>query len=122
MYDSTDVVVGVDADMVTCLFESLLDEAIKNTKPGKLLLRAADKGDTVCVELVDERVVLTSEEVADLFVPTEKNISDKGVSGMEYLVAKEVVRLHEDYTGKYGGRMEARSDVSGTVILFTLPK
>jgi hypothetical protein len=41
---------------------------------------------------------------------------------MEYLVAKEIVRLHEDFTGKHGGRMEARSDVSGTVILFTLPK
>ena len=41
---------------------------------------------------------------------------------MEYLVAKEIIRLHEDYIGKHGGRMEARSDVSGTVILFTLPK
>ena len=41
---------------------------------------------------------------------------------MEYLVAKEIIRLHEDITGKRGGRIEARSDVSGTVIMFALLK
>jgi hypothetical protein len=85
-------------------------------------LRAADAGEVVRVELVDNRRELTSDEVASLFTPGKHNIIGNGVDDMEYLVAKEIVRLHEDFTGKHGGRMEARSDVSGTVILFTLPK
>lgn len=121
-YEPTDIVVNVDYDMVLCLFESLLDASVKVGRPGTLLLRAVDKGDFARVELVDERRILDSDEMADLFVPTDRNITSSGLDGMEYLVAKEVVRLHEDYTGKYGGRMEARSDVAGTVIVFTLPK
>ena len=121
-YEETELVVGVDPDMAACLFESLVDAAMKNVQSGTLRLRATDKGETVCVEFIDARSVLTSEEVAELFTPTERNITANGVTGMEYLLAKEIVRLHEDYTGKYGGRMEARSDVSGTTILFTLPK
>ena len=34
----------------------------------------------------------------------------------------EKVLKYKSYIGKHGGRMEARSDVSGTVILFTLSK
>lgn len=121
-YETNELYVGVDKDMAACLFESLLDAVVGNGKAGTLLLRASDKGDTVCIELVDNRTVLSSEEIADLFVPTRRNITASGVAGMEFLVAKEIVRLHEDFTGKYGGRMEARSDVAGTIILFTLPK
>jgi signal transduction histidine kinase len=121
-YEQCDESVSVDADIVAFLFETLLDAAMRVNKPGVLLLRAIACDDVVRVELVDERIVLTSEEVADLFTPTEKNITNNGVIGMEYIIAKEIVRLHEDYTGKYGGRMEARSDVSGTIIIFTLPK
>jgi hypothetical protein len=121
-YEPTDAVVAVDADIAMYLFESLLDAAMKVGTSGVLQLRAAEKGEVVSVELVDATVHLASDEVAELFTPTERNIVTGGLVGMEYLVAKEIVRLHEDYTGKYGGRMEARSDVSGRIIHFTLPK
>lgn len=121
-YEPTDAVVAVDVDIAMYLFESLLDAAMKVGTSGVLQLRAAEKSEVVSVELVDARVHLASDEVAELFTPTERNIVTGGLVGMEYLVAKEIVRLHEDYTGKYGGRMEARSDVSGTIIHFTLPK
>ena len=122
-YESADIEVNVDVSLVSLLIESLLDAALKTKLPGCLRLSAVDAGDMVRVELFDSRVVLTSEEVASLFTPDKRNIADDGtVWGMEYLVAKEIVRMHEDYTGSHGGRMEARSDVSGTVILFTLPK
>jgi hypothetical protein len=120
--EQTDAVVNVDADLAEYLFEQLLSAAMSVAKDGMLLLRAADAGEVVRVELVDNRRELTSDEVASLFTPGKHNIIGNGVDDMEYLVAKEIVRLHEDFTGKHGGRMEARSDVSGTVILFTLPK
>ena len=87
------------------------------------MLRATDAGDCVKVELVDNRRTLSSDEVAELFTPSRYNIASRNeLVGMEYLVAKEIVRMHEDYTGRHGLRMEARSDVDGVVILFTLPK
>ena len=122
-YDPTDIVVSVDVDYATFLFESLLDAALKDETPGVLQLRAVDSGSVARVELIDPRRTLSSEEAAELFTPSKYNITpDGGVDRMEYLVAKEVVRLNEDFMGRRGGRMEARSDASGIVILFTLPK
>jgi hypothetical protein len=116
-------IVMVDADLVDYLFEQLFTVALKIKKQGTLLLRAEESAESVIVEFVDNRYNITNDEVAEMFTPTKRNIDNAGgVNAMEYLVAKEIVRLHEDYTGKHGGRMEARSDVSGTVILFTLPK
>jgi signal transduction histidine kinase len=122
-YEPTELEVYVDADLVEFLLESLLEAAMKCRENGNLLLRAADAGDVVQVELVDNRRSIDSQTVAEMFTPSRNNInSDGGVDGMEYLVAKEIIRLHEDITGKRGGRIEARSDVSGTVIMFTLLK
>lgn len=122
-YEPVELVVSVDADLVEFLFESLLEAAMKCTKDGRLLLRASDAGDVVKVELVDGRRTIESLQVAEMFTPSNYNINNEGgVDGMEYLVAKEIIRLHEDIIGKRGGRIEARSDVSGTVIMFTLLK
>ncbi len=121
--EHTDAVANVDADAAEYLFESLLDAALKVGKPGRIHLRAIDAGNTVKIELSDSRYTITSEEAAELFTPSKHNLSSGGgLSGMEYLVAKEIVRLHEDMTGRHAARMEARSDVSGTAIIFTLPK
>lgn len=122
--EPTTAMVGVDSNLVEYLFESLIDAALKVGKDGALKLRALDDGgDAVKVELIDTRREVASDELADMFMPTFRNLSPDGtLVGMEYLVAKEIVRLHEDNTGHRGSRMEARSDVAGTVILFTLPK
>ena len=122
--EPTTAMVSVDSDLVEYLFESLIDAALKVGKEGALKLRALDDGgDAVKVELIDTRREVASDELADMFMPTFRNLSPDGtLVGMEYLVAKEIVRLHEDNTGHRGSRMEARSDVAGTVILFTLPK
>lgn len=123
VYEPTEACVRVDAELVGNLFEALADAALKTEKEGVLQLRASDAGDFVKVELVDGRRTLTSDEAQELFTPSRYNIaSDGGLLGMEYLVAKEIVRMHEDYTGLHGSRMEARADVEGVVILFTLPK
>ena len=123
VYDPTDACVKVDAVLLEYLFEMLVDAALKVEKEGTLLLRATDGDDSVRIELVDSRRTLSSDEVAELFTPSRYNIGERNeLLGMEYLVAKEIVRMHEDYTGRHGSRMEARTDVDGVVILFTLPK
>lgn len=123
VYEPVDAAVKVDAVLVSYLFEVLIDAAFKVGKNGVLLLRATDSGDTVRIELVDNRYTLSSDEVAELFTPSHFNIGERAeLRGMEYLVAKEIVRMHEDYTGRHASRMESRADVDGVVILFTLPK
>lgn len=122
-FEPTAAQVCVDKELIAFLLESLIDAAFKVDGDGILQLRAADSEDEVKVELVDNRYELASEDAAELFVPTERNIAaDGSIERMEYLVVREIIRLHEDNTGHRGSRVEARSDVSGTVILFTLPK
>ena len=124
VFEETDAIVSVDTDLIDFLFQQLFAVALNIRKDGKILLRAVDSVEFVTVEMYDNRYEITNDEISELFVPTKRNIDNcnKKVNNMEYLVAKEIIRLHEDYIGKHGGRMEARSDVSGTVILFTLPK
>ena len=123
IYEDTDAVVHVDTDIVEYLFEQLFAAAFKIKRDGIIVLRAINANELVTIEFTDNRYEINNDEVANLFTPTRQNIENTNVvNGMEYIVAKEIVRLHEDYIGKHGGRMEARSDVSGTVIMFTLPK
>ena len=122
-HEPVNLTVRGDEVLLELLFDSLVDAALKHPAEGTITLRAEDTADFVRVEFADSRYTITSEEAAELFTPTRRNLgASNDIKGMEYLVAKEIVRLHEDYSGKYGGRMEARSDVSGTVIMFTLPK
>ena len=122
-YEPTHIVVGGDKDMLTFLFRSLIDAALEYKAAGELRLRAVDCGDVVRVELLDTRRTLPEDTLADMFTPSKNNLAPNGgLVGMEYLVVKEIVRLHEDYMQLRGGRAEARACDGGFVIMFTLPK
>jgi hypothetical protein len=112
-----------DKELVSFLLESLFEELIAVNKDGRLVLRAVARQETLLVELLDERRSLDSETMAAMFVPSTDNLDGgEGVTGTGYLVAKEIVRMHEDYMGLYGGRVEAVAHEGGTLIRFTLPK
>lgn len=121
--EQTTLSVLCDATLLRYLLELLLDASMAVKKEGELLLRAIDCGDVVRVELLDKRLSLSKDELSLMFVPSRDNIAaDGGLRGMEYLVAKEIVRLHDDSLVQRGGRLEARAGDEGVVILFTLPK
>ncbi|MBR5511598.1 MAG: DUF5113 domain-containing protein [Bacteroidaceae bacterium] len=112
-----------DRELVSFLLESLFEELIAVKMDGRLALRAVAQSETLLVELLDERRSLDSETMAAMFVPSTGNLDGgEGVTGTGYLVAKEIVRMHEDYMGLYGGRVEAVAYEGGTLIRFTLPK
>lgn len=122
-YEPTHVVVDGDKDMLVFLFESLICAALEYKESGELHLRAVDCGDVVRVELLDTRRSLPDEYLSEMFTPSKNNLAQgSGLAGMEYLVVKEIVRLHEDCMQLRGGRVEARADDSGFIIMFTLPK
>lgn len=120
--EPTTLEVYCDEVMLTFLLESLLEAAFALPLGGELILRAVDGGDVVRVELLDKRQSLSKDELALVFVPSKNNIAPTGLVGMEYLVAKEIMRLHEDSLLQRGGRIEARHSEEGVVFLFTLPK
>ncbi len=111
-----------DSDLIYFLFENLLVAALAVRVDGRLHLSAVEDGGVVRVQLFDERYRLTSEQAAELFTPSKNKITNSGIKDMEYLVAREIVRIHEDNMGRRGGRMEARESDKGVYILFTLPK
>lgn len=122
-YEPTHLMVSGDKDMLSFLFESLMMAAFEYKAGGDMELRAVDCGDAVRVELLDKRRTLPDEVLSDMFTPSKDNIvAGGGLAGMEYLVVKEIVRLHEDYMQLRGGRVEARACDGGYVIMFTLPK
>ena len=113
-----------DRELVCFLLESLLDELIAVKLDGSLSISIVENRDTLLVELLDRRRRLDDETMAAMFVPSACNLDNgrEGIAGAGYLVAKEIVRIHEDYMGLYGGRMEAVAHEEGTLIRFTLPK
>ena len=112
-----------DKELACFLLESLLAERLAIPMDGTLTLAARKSERQLTVELTDTRTGIGREEALDLFTPSSANINSDGttLSGSGYLIAKEIVRMHEDLTGIYGGRMEAESTAEGTVIRFTLP-
>lgn len=112
-----------DRELVSFLLESLFEELVAVKMEGRLALRAVAQQETLLVELLDERRSLDGETMATMFVPSMANLcAGEGVTGTGYLVAKEIVRMHEDYMGLYGGRVEAVAHKDGTLIRFTLPR
>ena len=113
-----------DKELVALLLESLFDELVAIRLDGHISIRAVVRSETLLVELLDERRSLDDETMAAMFVPSVRNLAvdGEGVAGAGFLVAKEIVRMHEDYMGLYGGRIEAVAHDGGTLIRFTLPK
>lgn len=120
--EDTAAIVYGDKDLVSLLFESLLNGLMAEHVPGTLLLRAVEEKGVVRGEILDKRRHMPNDELAELFTPSRNKLVGNDVVGMEFLVAKEIVRMHEDVMGWRGGRMEARASNGGVVFYFTLPR
>ena len=123
-YDNSDNCFYGDKVLVVFLMESILNELLSVRINGDLYLSSTPVKNMLLVEILDTRYHSDKETLLSLFMPSVRNImdGDDSLSGTGYLIAKEVVRIHEDYIGLYGGRMEAIDRENGTLIRFTLPK
>ena len=112
-----------DKELATYLLESLLAELLTLQQNGTLTITARKQENKLTVELTDSRLHLGKEEAAEIFTPSSTNIAPDATSltGSGYLIAKEIIRIHEDFTGTYGGKLEAEDTPQGTTIRFTLP-
>lgn len=122
-YNPSSQFVHGDKTLVEFLFETIFRILESVRRGGIIQIKIYDDGICMYVEIVDTRCRLSHNDIATLFVPTGKNNSETSYAQrMEFLIAKEIIRMHEDATGKRGGRIEVAEHEQGTLIAFALPK
>ena len=121
--EDVDTIVYGDKELIAFLLESIFMELTDVPLSGNFRLSVKKEQEAAVVEILDTRRHLDRELRELMFVPSALNIPDENgaVVGVGFLIAKEIVRMHEDYMGRYGGRMEAVDTAEGTLIRFTLP-
>ena len=116
-----------DEILLNFLFENLLDEAVQEAKPGQLKLKISAEQSYVRFDFTDMRRSYPQEELNALFYPDHTQISEVGgvpvLKGTEYLVCKQIIREHDEFSGRRGCRINACTtlDGKGFTVWFTIP-
>src|SRR5574344_84397 len=107
----SDVEVFGDKDLMHYLFDIISKQC--NNKQ-KISVYSIDHN-YVVFKILMPNLQLTDEQCAALFTPDIKNVP--------YLLCKQIVRDHSEYTNYRGcGILAERSEKGGTIIVITLPK
>ena len=123
--DAEPVQVIGDAVLLVFLLENLLQEAFSYQCGGNLYLNIRKENDFVKFVLTDFRRNYSREELDMLFYPDIEKMKDGrtgGLKGTEFLICKQIIREHDEYTGKRGCRINAETvESDGFCIWFTVP-
>ncbi len=114
-----------DAVLLVFLLENLLREAFSYQCGGNLCLSIRKENDFVRFVLTDFRRNYSRDELDQLFYPNIEKMKDEktgGLKGTEFLICKQVIREHDEYTGKRGCRINAGTvENGGFCVWFTVP-
>lgn len=125
--DVTEKVIIGDEVMMRMMLETLIDEAVSCERSGRIRLTAVENGDFVRFDFTDERRSFTSDELNQLFYPNLERMTKAGktdLSGTAYLICKQIIREHDEYSGRRGCRINAeklQDSDNGFTIWFTIP-
>ena len=117
-----------DKVLLKFMIERLIDEAARWEVEGTMMLKVYADGDFARFELTDTRRNYTKEELDGLFYPDRKKMEVKdskgNLTGVEYLIAKQVIREHDEYGGRRGCRINAipAEEGNGFTVWFTIPR
>ena len=107
------------------LLENLMNEALTYASDGRLELHIYKEGSFVRFDFIGRRREYTQEELNQLFYPHLSrmgNGAEGKLEGTEYLVCKQIIRDHDEFSGRRGCRMNAsRMSDGGFMVWFTLP-
>ena len=112
-----DLAVSGDGDALVQLFVNLLDNAIKYTSAGQVLVRGSLEEATVRVEVRDTGPGILREDIAHVFERFYRGDPSRSAegTGLGLSIAAEVARAH-------GGDIQLESEEGqGTVCVVTLP-
>ena len=128
MQADADLFMSGDSITLCYLVANLIDEAFSYRHEGHLYLRAFEKEGFVRFEFSDERRSLDVHTLNNLFSleHLKNHSSDSGetVSGMEFLICRQIIREHDEYMGHPGCRINAEPAEGGKgyTVWFTIPK
>lgn len=119
------LVIG-DVNQLRFLLENLIEETLSVVLDGDIYLRCAVDGEFVRFLFTDTRRQKTREELNQLFYPnlTRMTAGERGeLRGTEYLICKQIIRDHDEFTGRCGCRINAEpAKEGGFTVYFTIPK
>lgn len=115
-----------DYDLLYFLLENLIDEAFTCPQAGTLQLRVVKEDAYIRFLLTDRRRNRTQDELNRLFYPNRSGMAmgQQGeLQGTEYLICKQIIRDHDEFTGHRGCRINAQvEEGGGFTVYFTLPR
>lgn len=113
-----------DEKLVKYLLVLLLNDSLVQELSGQLIVTISTNGDFIEFVYSDSRWDFSHEELENLFYPRilsamlERN---HGQPRMTYLIAKEIIREHDEFVGRRGCRIRAYKE-DGIKLSFTLPR
>lgn len=110
--------VTADPGRVEQVLMNLIENALKYAKPGRVLVQGSDDGSEVSLRVTDEGEGIPADHLPHIFTKFYRRGSGERRSGtgLGLYICKGIVEAH-------GGRLWVeRSDTTGTVFAFTLPK
>lgn len=120
-----DVSMTGDVIQLKYLLENLINEALDYQQEGALELRIYREGQFVRFDFIDRRREFSQEELNLLFYPHLSRMQHDGegvLVGTEYLICKQIIRDHDEYTGRRGCRMNASQVADGGFMVWcTVP-
>ena len=119
-----DMSVSCDAHLISFLLEQLIDASLAGSLEEALMLRVTPDGMFVRFELINRSRTLEKEAINNLFTPSPEHLMqtpEGKVCGMEYVVARQIIREHDSYFGHVGCRIKAEPADNGYCVWFTIP-
>jgi hypothetical protein len=110
--------VTADPNRIEQVLMNIVENALKYATPGKITVSGADEGDRITVRVADEGEGIPSDHLPHIFTKFYRRGSGERRSGtgLGLYICRGIIDAH-------GGTLAVeRSDSSGTVFTFTLPK
>ena len=120
-----EAVVSCDPHLILFLMEQLIDASLATSPTDSLSLTAKSEGGFVRFSMENHSRELSREALHSLFSPSPERITctpDGKLVGMEYIIAREIIREHDGYFGHIGCRINAEPTTNGYTIWFTIPE
>jgi PAS domain S-box-containing protein len=111
------IIINADPIRITQVLSNFLTNAIKYSSGKKIILKSFIENDMVLIEVTDEGIGISKEEVKKLFSRyfRAKNSAKIEGLGMGLYLAKKIIKAHK-------GEIGARSEVGkGSTFYFSLP-
>jgi len=118
-------VVG-DRILLKLLLENLVDEAFTYPEGGIIDFQVTEDDGFIRFDFIDRRREKSVTELNQLFYPhlSKLSLTENGrLTGVEYLICKQIIRDHDEFAGRRGCRINAEPAAGGGfTVYFTIPK